>query len=119
LTPRIIRQYERVRSILDKKLKDRDNFIEENANGEDPHRSRRDDLIRSLPDIKQLTESKPQTTVTIDEEAKDQGVSNTSGNPFSGTETATPPTGTGATTPSAPADSGLVAPPPPVDTGGQ
>lgn len=56
ITPHIIRHYERVRRILDKKLKERDDFIEDNAGGEDPHRNYRDNLIRSLPDIKTLTQ---------------------------------------------------------------
>jgi general secretion pathway protein D len=54
LTPHIVRQYEKVRAILDKKLKERDDFIEENAGGEDPLRHKRDDMIRSLPDLKDL-----------------------------------------------------------------
>lgn len=69
MTPHILRPYEKIRAILDKKLKDRDDFIETNAGGEDPERKVRDDIIRSLPDIKDL-QKPPQTTYTIDEEEK-------------------------------------------------
>ncbi len=68
MTPHIIRQYEKVRGILDRKLKERDEFIESNAGGEDPLRKQRDAIIRSLPDIHQLNEARPATTITIDEE---------------------------------------------------
>ncbi len=67
MTPHIIRQYEKVRAILDKKLKERDEFIESNAGGEDPLREQRDAIIRSLPDIKELTKKRPMT-VTIDDD---------------------------------------------------
>ncbi len=69
MTPHIVRQYEKIRAILDRKLKDRDDFIETNAGGEDPLRSQRDAIIRSLPDIKELTQKQPVTTITIDEES--------------------------------------------------
>jgi general secretion pathway protein D len=68
MTPHIIRQYEKIRGILDKKLKERDDFIETNAAGEDALRGVRDGIIRSLPDIKEITQSKPVNTFTIDEE---------------------------------------------------
>jgi general secretion pathway protein D len=68
MTPHIVRQYEKVRAILDKKLKDRDDFLETNAGGADPLRSVRDDMIRSLPDMKDITEKKPDSSVIIDEE---------------------------------------------------
>ncbi len=68
ITPHIVRQYEKVRAILDKKLKERDEFLETNAGGEDPFRKTRDDMIRSLPDLKQLSNTKPKTTFTIDED---------------------------------------------------
>lgn len=55
MTPHIVRQYEKVRAILDKKLKERDDFIEANAGGEDPLKQKRDDIIRSLPDVSEIT----------------------------------------------------------------
>jgi general secretion pathway protein D len=68
MTPHIIRQYAKVRAILDRKLKERDDFIEGSAGGEDPLREHRDAIIRSLPDIKDIEQKKPATTVTIDED---------------------------------------------------
>ncbi|MBI2711864.1 MAG: type II secretion system secretin GspD [Bdellovibrio sp.] len=68
MTPRIIRQYEKIRSILDRKLKERDDFLEAYAGGEDALRHVRDGIVRSLPDLKELTENKPANTFTIDEE---------------------------------------------------
>ena len=83
VTPHIVRQYEKVRAILDKKLKERDDYIERNAGGEDLLRYQRDDMIRSLPDLKQAINNKPQTTVTVDEE-EPAAVEVNSGNPFTG-----------------------------------
>jgi general secretion pathway protein D len=71
LTPRIVRQYEKVRAILDRKLKERDDFIERQFGGQDPSRADRDDLIRNLPDVKELSK-KPQSSVSIDEEESTQ-----------------------------------------------
>lgn len=65
ITPRIIRHYERVRSVLDEKLKERDDFIEKHAGGEDPHRDYRDQMIRKLPDIKEIISRKAPTTSSI------------------------------------------------------
>jgi type II secretory pathway component GspD/PulD (secretin) len=73
LTPHIVRQYETVRKLLDKKLRDRDQFIEKNMGGSDPLRDERDDIIRNLPDMKELMSRKPQTTVSIDEDEQQQG----------------------------------------------
>lgn len=67
ITPHIVRQYESIRAILDKKLKERDDFIEEAAGGIDPLRSYRDDMIRRLPDMKEISAHQPQKTVTVDE----------------------------------------------------
>ncbi|NBU20738.1 type II secretion system protein GspD [bacterium] len=68
MTPHIIRQYEKIRTILDKKLKERDEFLEESTGGEDPLRSKRDAIIRSLPNLKELIEQHPPTTVILDED---------------------------------------------------
>ena len=66
MTPHIVRQYEKVRAILDKKLKERDEFIESTAGGNDLLRYKRDDLIRNLPDIKErmLTQGATPTPTT-------------------------------------------------------
>lgn len=90
LTPHIIRQYEKVRAIMDKKLKERDDFIEMNAGGNDPLRYKRDDLIRNLPDIKELTARRPDTSFALDED-KPAAVSVDSGDPFTGGKTLQPP----------------------------
>ncbi|MDR3607236.1 MAG: type II secretion system secretin GspD [Oligoflexia bacterium] len=67
MTPHIVRQYEKVREILDRKLKERDNYIEKNFGGEDPYRDNRDEMIRRLPDIKELMNRKVETSVSLDE----------------------------------------------------
>jgi general secretion pathway protein D len=63
LTPRIVREYENVRAILDKKLKERDDFLETNTGGDDMVRKQRDDLIRSLPDMNNIMKSPPSGAV--------------------------------------------------------
>ena len=113
LTPRIVRQYEKVRAILDRKLKERDDFIEENAGGEDLQRKKRDAIIRDLPDIKELTSRKPQTSVSIDEDETAPAAQG-AGDPFSGQKPET-----GAPAPAAPAaPAGDVPPPPPAPGAG-
>ncbi len=66
ITPHIVRQYEAIRGILDKKLQDRDEFIEKNAGGEDPSRPYRDRMIRDLPEMKDILAKRPQTVQTIE-----------------------------------------------------
>jgi general secretion pathway protein D len=66
ITPRIIRQYESIRAVLDKKLKERDDFLEANTGGNDPTRNYRDKMIKELPNIKKIMETKPQNYQTID-----------------------------------------------------
>jgi hypothetical protein len=83
LTPHIVRQYEKVRAILDRKLKDRDDFIEREAGGDDPMRSTRDEMIRSLPDLKDITAKRFDTSVSLDEDKPGPG-STENGNPFTG-----------------------------------
>jgi len=58
ITPHIVRQYEKMRAILDKKLKQRDDFIESAAGGNDKMRHYRDEMIRSLPDMKDIMAAK-------------------------------------------------------------
>ncbi len=81
ITPHIIKQYERVRAILDKKLRERDEYLEKNNGGEDPYRDVRDNMIRSLPDMEEL-KKKPQTAVSIDEDAP--AAVPVDGSPFTG-----------------------------------
>ncbi|MBC7692452.1 MAG: type II secretion system secretin GspD [Methylotenera sp.] len=66
ITPRIIRQYESIRAVLDKKLKERDDFLEANTGGNDPIRSYRDKIIKDLPSIQKIINTKPQNIHTID-----------------------------------------------------
>lgn len=95
LTPRIVRQYEKVRAILDRKLKERDDFIEKQFGGQDPSRADRDEIIRGLPDVKELSK-KPQSSVSIDEEE------NTQTKPEEQAKPATPTGGAGAALPAPP-----------------
>jgi general secretion pathway protein D len=130
LTPHIVRQYEKVRALLDRKLKDRDDFIEKEAGGEDPERPARDEMIRNLPDIKDITAKKPNSSVTIDEDKPAAKEVSPDGNPFTGGDgapsvpagtngaelkvPALPPSGnnTGAAEPAAPAPPAPGAQPP-------
>ena len=66
ITPKIIRQYEAVRGILDRKLKERDDFLERSLGGVDLGKDFRDKIIRSLPDLAKVKNEKPQTNFTID-----------------------------------------------------
>lgn len=68
MTPHIVRQYEKIRAILDRKLRERDDFLEANSGMDDPQRWKRDDVIRSLPDLKELVENHPPATINIDED---------------------------------------------------
>jgi general secretion pathway protein D len=66
ITPKIIRQYEAVRTVLDRKLKERDDFLERSTGGIDLGKDFRDKIIRSLPDLKKVQNDKPATNFTID-----------------------------------------------------
>jgi general secretion pathway protein D len=68
MTPHIVRQYAKIRTILDKKLKERDEFLELNSGGTDPLRYQRDEMIRSLPNIKDLEDKHPPLTINIDDD---------------------------------------------------
>lgn len=54
ITPQIIKQYQAIRKILDKKLRQRDEFIEKNAGGDDVHQSYKLDIIKNLPPVSEL-----------------------------------------------------------------
>ncbi len=110
LTPHIVRKYEKVRALLDKKLKERDDWIETNAGGKDPMRGKRDNMIRELPDLKELLNQKVQTSVNLDEDQPAVLA------PPSDNGTQAPPTSQTSpqTTPQAtPVDQGVPAAPPP------
>lgn len=70
ITPKIMRQPENVRMVLDKKLKERDEFVERAFGGQDYHREARNRLIRSLPDIKTIKNYNPKRVVDIEEDDK-------------------------------------------------
>lgn len=69
MTPHIVRKYEKVRALLDKKLKERDDWLERSTGGKDPMRYRRDEIIRSLPDISEVANAKIERSVEIDDDA--------------------------------------------------
>jgi general secretion pathway protein D len=68
ITPKIIRQPEHVRMVLDRKLKERDEFVERAFGGEDAHREARNRIIRNLPDVKSIRNYTGRKSVTLDEE---------------------------------------------------
>ncbi len=69
ITPHIIRQAEHIREILDRKLKERDDFLESNTGGNDPQKKYRDQMIKSLPDIEEIKSKKPVRTFILEEDA--------------------------------------------------
>lgn len=139
ITPKIIRAPEEVRAVLDRKLKERDDFIENAAGGKDPSRPYRDDLIRRLPDSKSLS-ANTKKSFTIDGSKPEEDMSFGGGSSSSGSSSADPgmqplappmpgaaPYDSGAIPPSGGFDGGMNPyapppgadlPPPPVDYGG-
>jgi len=87
ITPTIIRQPAEVRAILDRKLKERDDFVEDTGGGYDPARLTRDNMIRRLPDTKTL-DQRPRANFTIDSGDSAHGTG--SGSSSSGTEDSLP-----------------------------
>lgn len=95
MTPTIIRQYEKVRALLDGKLKERDDFIEAHAGGQDPLRSKRNDIIRSLPDLSKIDQEKvvPRTRmndIDLDDAINTPNDPNDPNNPRARPQAATP-----------------------------
>ncbi len=68
ITPKIMRQPENVRMVLDKKLKERDEFVERAFGGEDYHREARNKLIRGLPDVKSITNYNSKRVLNLDDD---------------------------------------------------
>ena len=68
ITPRIMRQPESVRMVLDKKLKERDEFVERAYGGEDYHREARNKIIRGLPDVKTISNYNSKRVLNLDDE---------------------------------------------------
>lgn len=117
ITPHIMRQYEKMRMVLDRKLKERDDFIEKNAGGDDPSREYRDEMIRKLPDVKSLTSYNPKRYEPIDGEDTSAGSLSTPSK--EGANGASPSNGNSIASPAPidpnamnPAPSDIFAPPP-------
>ncbi len=72
ITPKIMRQPESVRMVLDKKLKERDEFVERAFGGEDYHRDARNKIIRGLPDVKSITNYNPKKVLSLDEDSSNE-----------------------------------------------
>ncbi|MBC7398223.1 MAG: type II secretion system secretin GspD [Bdellovibrionales bacterium] len=68
ITPKIMRQPEHVRMVLDQKLKERDEFVEKAFGGEDTHRDARNKIIRSLPDLKTIRNYNAKRVINLDDE---------------------------------------------------
>lgn len=123
MTPHIVKQYEKVRTLLDSKLKERDDFLERDAGGEDPFKLKRDEIIRSLPDIHKLGAEQRSRMVPVEEEKPPAAmvipsIGNSAPLPINPDAINNPNgSGTGAspplTTPTQPADSGASTSPPP------
>lgn len=54
ITPKIIKQYQEIRQVLDKKIRQRDEFLEKNNGGEDPHLDFKKDILKNLPQLGDL-----------------------------------------------------------------
>lgn len=99
LTPKIIRQYEAIRTVLDQKLKERDDFLEENADGKDLAKTTKEKIIRSLPDVTKFKSTSGATDYAIDKEETQATVGNISAGKTTTTPTTTTPPANGVGTP--------------------
>ncbi len=124
ITPKIIRQYESIRGVLDRKLKERDDFLEKSVGGVDLGKDFRDQIIRSLPDLKKVQNEHPATNFTIDsgtdslelDESQNNGAGNARPSGSGSTNTSQAPAGPAPVPP--PAEGGADLPPPPMYNGG-
>jgi general secretion pathway protein D len=98
ITPKIMRQPENVRMVLDKKLKERDEFIERAYGGEDYHREARNKIIRGLPDVKGISNYNTKRVLSLDDEE-----ANKTEKPVEGKDTLTLPAPEPVSTSQAPA----------------
>jgi general secretion pathway protein D len=57
ITPRIIKHYQTIRTVLDKKLKERDDFLEETNGGVDPYEKKKLQIVKDLPPPSQLMDN--------------------------------------------------------------
>ncbi|MBI2606253.1 MAG: type II secretion system secretin GspD [Deltaproteobacteria bacterium] len=56
ITPRIVKQYQQIRKVLDRKIRERDEFIEKNLGGEDEFQEQKMRMIKDLPALSELKE---------------------------------------------------------------
>jgi len=92
ITPQIVRQYEKVRAILDQKIRERDEFLEQGTGGEDANRKYRNKIIKNLPDMDKILSEKPQTVQTIEKaEAEPEAAPVLEPPPAEGSQAPTPP----------------------------
>ncbi len=54
ITPKIIKQYQDIRKVLDKKIRERDEFLEKNLGGDDIFEDYKHKLIKGLPPVSTL-----------------------------------------------------------------
>jgi general secretion pathway protein D len=68
ITPTIVKRYDTMRRILDNRLGEREDFIQENYGSKDPHSKRISRMRKSLPDltvIEPLPQKRPQESTSI------------------------------------------------------
>ena len=68
ITPKIMRQPEAVRAMLDQKLKERDEFVDTAFGGKDYLRPARNKIIRSLPDVSSIKNYNGRKAMHLDDE---------------------------------------------------
>ncbi len=68
ITPRVIKQYQQIRKVLDRKIKERDDFIERNMGGEDEFKEQKMKMIKDLPGLADLKDSGTVESGDIDKE---------------------------------------------------
>ncbi|MGE4233791.1 MAG: type II secretion system secretin GspD [Bacteriovoracia bacterium] len=71
ITPQIIKQYHTVRKIVDRKIRERDKFIEKHG-GTDPHQEFVKEMIKSMPPVSQLKDGARVESGTIDEQSAEE-----------------------------------------------
>lgn len=113
ITPKIIRQYEAVRGILDRKLKERDDFLERAVGGVDIGKEFRDKIIRSLPDLEKVKRDKPATNFTIDNTAEGLQYDQNEANSGAGNRPSSSRSDSTLAPPATPIDPNSLAPVPP------
>lgn len=74
ITPRVIKQYQQIRKVLDKKIKERDDFIEKNMGGEDEFKEQKMQMIKDLPGLADLKDSGAVESGDIEKEETPAGI---------------------------------------------